>query len=230
MPEKLKFIRVTDLTTGVITEERYLRYGRLHRDRKEGPALVYRDENTGVVVLESYDIKGKTHRDDGPAVIYRDRETGKVTYERYYQKGKTHRVGGPSGTAWDIATGAVVRMWFDRNDRPHRDPAEGPAFYSRDPVTGVVDKEEYKLDGAWHRVDGPAYIVRDEQTGVVVEEVHWVNGKLHRPADQGPAIIERDRVTGKIVKAEYFENHEPASPPRSSKVSRRRGPKDAAPS
>lgn len=59
-------------------------YGRLHRDRGDGPA-VYDDSGK-----EFYYRKGLLHREDGPAIDYGDGDV------EYYRNGRLHRIDGPA--------------------------------------------------------------------------------------------------------------------------------------
>ena len=48
----------------------------------------------------------------------------------------------------------------------------------RDATTGVVTREEYRVERKLHRQNGPASIERDHRTGVVVREAYLGDGDL----------------------------------------------------
>lgn len=52
------------------------------------PALIERDDTTGIVTCEEWWQDGKPHREGGPALIRRDGMTGIVTHEEWWQDGK----------------------------------------------------------------------------------------------------------------------------------------------
>jgi len=56
--------------------------------RKDGPSRIERDRVTGIVTLESWNVNGVNHRLDGPAVTCRNPKTGRVTYSAWYQDGE----------------------------------------------------------------------------------------------------------------------------------------------
>ena len=129
--------------------EAWRKDGVLHRSG--GPAAIWRDRNTNVVVREEWRQYGKASRKDGPANIWRDAATGKVTAEEWWQDGK-------------------------RNGRP----GGGPDVVQRDPTSGIVTYESYHKNGLTSREDGPARIKRDANTGVVTKEEWVLNGVRHR--------------------------------------------------
>lgn len=68
----------------------------------------------------------------------------------------------------------------------HRE--DGPAlikFYRN----GIIQRNEYLLNGLTHRIDGPAKIIYDLR-GEIQHLQYLINGKWHR--EDGPAIIEYD--------------------------------------
>lgn len=148
--KKPRLYQITDLTTGVVVEERYHLgpvKGGLHRDPSDGPALIFRNETSGKVTREIYSVRGRYHREDGPAVIWWDADTGRVIEESYYVNGKCHRVGGPASVEWDGKTGAVVTTDYYQNGERHRRAEEGPARIRRDPQTGEITQAEYWENG-----------------------------------------------------------------------------------
>ena len=78
-------LQITDLDTGVVVTEKYRLNGRLHRDPKEGPALVERDASNSHRTIEQYRWHGHLHRDpkEGPALTGWEKETGEIYWQEY---------------------------------------------------------------------------------------------------------------------------------------------------
>jgi hypothetical protein len=55
--------------------------------RIDGPATIWRDPITGIIIEEEWYKGGRLHRDDGPAIIRRDPHTGEVKYTSWYFEG-----------------------------------------------------------------------------------------------------------------------------------------------
>jgi len=108
--------------------------GSHHRPEADGPAVTYRDPETGRVIRQEYYLDGKTHRVDGPAYVeYRDDgsflcESGTATVAGTAIR---HRARRPHGSILRRATDTRI---FFVNGRLHRDPAEGPADTVHDPT------------------------------------------------------------------------------------------------
>jgi hypothetical protein len=182
-------VQETDLITGVIVEEKYLREGRLHRLAKEGPALMSRSRFTGKVIREQYFLDGKLHRKGGPADICWDGRNQFLTVEDYYQHGELHRVRGPAMIRRDEATGVVTLEVYARHGTPSRIPCNaGPARIERNWKSGKVTKLEYWADG------------------IAIEE-HFCKDEVtrHRPRTEGPAAIFRN-VDGCVIREEFWED------------------------
>jgi hypothetical protein len=144
-----RFVRMIDVDTGRILEERYFRGHVIHRDPHEGPAIVVRDMDSGAIRYVEYKFNDRLHRDGGPAVVYP--QVGKLPrHEGYYQFGL-----------------------------PHRDPTEGPAILTRARALDEFSEEQYWWKGSAHRDrnDGPAFIVRHYRTGVILREEYWEHGE-----------------------------------------------------
>jgi len=126
--------------------EAYMVNGSHHRPEADGPAVTYRDPETGRVIRQEYYLDGKTHRVDGPAYVeYRD--DGSFLCESWYCHGSWHRdpAQGPASTWINPETGNRYENFFV-NGRLHRDPAEGPADTVHDP-NGVIIRETYFING-----------------------------------------------------------------------------------
>jgi hypothetical protein len=105
----------------------------------------------------------------------------------------------------DLTTGVVVEEVYLHGNRKHRDPAEGPAWVLRAPVTGIVTKEYYLRHGKYFRQDGPAFVARCEVSGAITHQAWYGSpGKRHR-AD-GPAIRYWNPATGVVYTEEYFRD------------------------
>jgi hypothetical protein len=129
------------------------------------------DLDTGAVVLETYLLNNRRHRDpaEGPAIIGRDPVTRVVTFEEYFAHGRLHRLDGPAAIIRDAATGIVVSEWYGREGQPHRE--DGPSYLLRDPATGIITHEVYTQYGLPHREpDAPTAIDRDAATGAITHQ------------------------------------------------------------
>jgi hypothetical protein len=172
-----KLIQVTDLESGVIVREEYLRDKKRHRNPREGPAFIERDRVTGIITAEEYWVNAVLHREDGPARIGREAD-GNVFFEEYCFNGQLHRnsADGPA---------VVVRSW--------------------DTGIGIVLAEEYYWCGKFHRdcSEGPARIFREMDTGKLYNEEYWVDGKAvtaprHRACQSQP-MVRKSRPSPYIV-------------------------------
>jgi hypothetical protein len=189
----------------VIVEERHLLRNRLHRDPTEGPALIKRDRNSAMVVLEWYAVRGERHRVGGPAIVRRDPTSGVVCVEAYCERGRVHRLDGPAERRWHIETGELLGESYWRRGRLHRDPAEGPAVTRYRPGTRSPTDEKYFVNGKLQRPNGPALVERDPVTSVITVEEYYDRGRLHRMNDW-PARIRRNHLTGVVEIEAYFRN------------------------
>ncbi|HEX3863663.1 MAG TPA: hypothetical protein VHY35_18425 [Stellaceae bacterium] len=70
------------------TYEEFFEGGMIHREPTQGPADIRRDNN-GVVIRERYLVAGELHRPDGPAIVHRNPETGVIEHTEYWLHGKT---------------------------------------------------------------------------------------------------------------------------------------------
>ncbi len=138
--------QTTDLTTGIVVEEQYLRGNRKHRDPVKGPALVRRDPETGVVTLEAYYVDGKLHREDGPAEKHLSKS---VRSENYYRHGVKHRdpEEGPAVTTISLSLGTPVWQCYYWNGKLHRHG--GPALIEHNRNNGKLSRQYYCLDGEY---------------------------------------------------------------------------------
>jgi hypothetical protein len=78
-----------NIGASVVTCEMYYRHGLLHRDPKQGPAWIERDDTGTVVIVESYNVNGEPYRDpaDGPHHISRF-DSGGIEHELYCDPGE----------------------------------------------------------------------------------------------------------------------------------------------
>lgn len=195
-----ELITRTDLSTGVVVEETYLRDRRKHRDPAAGPAYIRRNRKTGAVIEIEYRVDGVWHRTDGPAYTRRDRH-GLVIEERYRVHGKAHREDGPA--TFYISRGNV-HLLYEQHGKHFR--AVGPSQIVMSGDTGLVRSEYYcGLPGKLHREDGPAQIGRSGDAGKVSSEGYFLFGKRHRDPRLGPADVEYHR-DGHVSRAEYRVN------------------------
>ena len=89
-------------------------------------------------------------------------------------------------TAWrDKKTGVVIMEdWRDSKGQPHR--FDGPAYFDRDPETGILTTEIWSQHGKNHRDDEPALINRDAKTGRVTFSRWFKDGeKIAKPTRSG---------------------------------------------
>jgi len=77
-----------------------------------------------------------------------------------------------------------------------------------DKNTGVVTKEEWRVDGELSREDGPARVnaTRDE-TGITVMQEWHLNGMAH--PNPGPSLIHYDAATNAADREEWHKNGKP---------------------
>ena len=175
-------------TSDNLTMTRYCVHGQNHRDEGDGPALLSRDNVSGVAVFEEYWRHGVQHRDGGPAAIDRAPDGG-VIGESWFRDGKLHRAPGEGPAAVCRGGGFVFEQWFV-DGRLHRDPAEGPAVATHDSVAGTV-REEFWVEGARYPAQGPASVKRDRD-GKVIEELFWDGEQL----GPGPVGSSREAADG----------------------------------
>jgi hypothetical protein len=133
-------------STGRRILEAYIRYGQFHRDPAQGPAVAQFIPEDQTQLTEYY-INGRLHRDEneGPAIVNQHVDTGVIYYEAYHRDGEMHREHGPCSTA-RYANGSLCSQSWNRRGKPHRDPAEGPAysFWNED---GTIVDEDFWQDG-----------------------------------------------------------------------------------
>lgn len=87
----------------------------------------------------------------------------------------------------------------------------------RDPITGVVVREEWEKDGKSHCDHGPAVIFRDRVTGVVVREKWRRNNKPHR--EDGPSCILR-KPDGRVYLTQWWKDGVKIVPPKRPRSAR----------
>jgi len=84
---------------------------------------------------------------------------------------------------------------------------DGPAVVVRN-AAGVVVLEEWFVEDHRHRTDGPA-VVKRNAAGVVTYEVWWADGRLHRT--DGPAWVERNDA-GVVTLERWWVEGETSTP------------------
>jgi hypothetical protein len=183
----------------------YVVRGKLHRDHRDGPATTNCMLDGKPAHGEEYWKHGERHRPstEGPAVLQVD-PSGKVLFEIYIEEGKPHR-DPAQGPAWFGIRDGLIRLEFSVHGLTHRAEQDGPAVIETSEATGVVVLEQYYRDGQLHRDHGPAWIDRDPETGTVVSEVWVKNGDYHR--DDGPALIGRN-ADGEVTTEDYWQHGE----------------------
>lgn len=84
---------------------------------------------------------------DGPAVLIRDVDTGLILEEQYLRHGQFHRDprAGPAWRAIDFATGHETQVEYRVSGVLHRNPFEGPALISR--LTDGTWRAEFRWNG-----------------------------------------------------------------------------------
>jgi hypothetical protein len=104
--------------------------GKCHRDEEFGPAVIDKDDSTGIVTCEEYYRDGQLHRADGPATISRYPD-GTLCAQAWYRQGKLHR---------DLQEGPAMIMWNEDGSVSVEDFwREGELMESR--VAGLVEEE-----------------------------------------------------------------------------------------
>ncbi len=158
-------IKKTYSETGVVCCEFHFRSheergerSRLHRDPAEGPAYIYRYEETGAPIEERYYWCGRLHRYEGPAVLEYNPIRAFAWKEKYYRHGFLHR-NPKDGPAWierDYESAAILCEVYYVNGRPFRDPKDGPYHIQRN-KDGVIFEQVYSEPRARraHRRPGP---------------------------------------------------------------------------
>ena len=117
--------------------------GVLHRT--DGPAIVERDDATGIIIWEEWRKDGQLHRPDGPAMIIRDPATAITTHESWHKDGLHHRNEAPAYIERDPTTAVVVyESWWKDGVRTRPD---GPAELICDRITGAVTRDQWWQDG-----------------------------------------------------------------------------------
>ena len=171
--------------------------------REDGPALIKRDNETGVLTTEEYWRDGYFYREDGPAIIHRSPE-GAVFYEAYW-RGKHYRDAseGPGTIVYDEQGHVQAQEWFGEDGR-HRDAAKGPGRISY--LSGGRVQEDFYVDGEYRPAAlGPASVTRDRE-GNIVREEFWDGKRMHPhpPARQRrrPALMARRAPTHSVNQAE----------------------------
>ena len=86
-----RVIHEIDPETGIVLLEMHRLNGRLHRNSKQGPALIHRHPDTGTVIEERYYWNGRLHREDGAAVLEYNYLNSVPMSEMYYRHGLIHR-------------------------------------------------------------------------------------------------------------------------------------------
>jgi len=101
--------------------------------------ILHCDEYTDQVIITTYWLNGRLHREDGPSYI----EEGKKYF--YYKHGLLHKEDGPAETIYK--NGTCDKFWY-WNGLLHRE--DGPA------VEYANEDKIWYLNGKVHRADGPA--------------------------------------------------------------------------
>ena len=96
---------------------------RAKRHRMDGPATVRRDPETGISVVETWNVDGALHRIDGPAQIIRDETTGIADEEGWFVHGRRHRIDGPAQLSRNCETGEIIfQRHFEQGVEKSNDP------------------------------------------------------------------------------------------------------------
>ena len=189
----------------------------LHREGDQPAKTQWGYGSWNKSVLEWY-IDGKLHRIGNPAKLRYD-VNEKLIEEAWYTDGKLHRANDPARTSYFAdggldeelwyTNGVMTRekeyftsdvpwfdKWFNATGQLHR--VDGPAHVAWEGTQ--MTKEEWRINGAFHRVGAPANIVvRADGTK---QEEHWyVNGVRHR--EGGPAQTSWDSTGKKVVEYWY---------------------------
>lgn len=107
--------RETCLDTLIVTLERWCYPNVRTEHREDGPAVIYRDCETGVTTLLKYSKHGQAHRDSdqGPAYVERNADTGLPLALAFYENGLRNNRRGPADIEFDPHTGTAIRSkWF----------------------------------------------------------------------------------------------------------------------
>lgn len=152
---------------------------------REYTIRVFEDRETGIKTGELWQFERQLHREDGlPAELEWDPKTGVCTLEGYYLYGNPNRDGAPAIIRRHPITGEVIGETWAQGSLL-RD-GDLPAIWSKDPDTGIIEREEYYMDGVLHRDDGkPAVIIRDPKTGEVIQLEYHDYGEEIR-VDENP--------------------------------------------
>jgi hypothetical protein len=74
--------------TGIVVVETWAKPDTRQPHRMDGPAMIARDYETGIVTHEMWCQDGVVHRADGPANIMRKADTGRVYFSEWIDHGK----------------------------------------------------------------------------------------------------------------------------------------------
>lgn len=93
-------------------------YSRGEKHRIDGPAFERINPDTGIVVSEAWYRSGELHRDgDLPARIFRCEDSGGILEETFAQHGLITRETGPAVIKYDPVTGRIARRQHWREGR-----------------------------------------------------------------------------------------------------------------
>jgi hypothetical protein len=159
--------------------------GKLHRDHRDGPALIDTNFEGRGVRREEYCHEGTWHRPsaEGPAVIETD-TSGRRVLEIYIEHGLRNR-DPKEGPAWRCIADGRESLEYNVDDQLHRE--DGPAVIICDAQSGAVLTEAWYRRGTAHRECGPAVVTRTPD-GYRTES-WYCEGELHRDPTDGPAHI-----------------------------------------
>lgn len=172
---------------------KYSVHGQMHRDYREGPAVIQQSSSQPWFRCEEYYERGVLHRpaSAGPAVIWSDK-AGNPILEIYYEHGALHR-NPKQGPAWHRINELGERSEYYVNGKLHRDHRDGPAVIDNNFEGKGFALVEYCQDGKSHRpaTEGAAYCIKD-QAGQIMVEIFGEHGEMHRDPKQGPARYFKD--------------------------------------
>ena len=118
--------------------------------------------------------------------VERNPESGAVISQTWFnQDGVEESVLGPSRTEYDQTNGQACHMHWKVDGKLHRPEHEGPAVIKIN-FSDQTKTQEFRKNGALHRMSGPAIIISCERSGQVLSTRYFTEGRYYDP-NVGPS-------------------------------------------
>jgi len=100
---------------------------------------------------------------------------------------------------WTDLIGRKHMEWTNKEGR--RDRVGAPAYIVHY-ANGLIEVEQFRVNGELHRIDGPA-VNYYHANGLIDVKEFWLFNRAHR--EDGPAYIQHDNC-GKVIYEEFWLN------------------------